>query len=99
MFYTLTVSPSTSQCFLSCSLSIKSITATSKKKFIRWLCHHQPRNVSFLVRAASSQPQQQPGHPPQVFDDATSEIADIDTRLHALQNFLKMAKSSGGRAA
>ncbi len=30
----------------------------------------------------------------QVFDDATAEIADIDTRLHALQSFLRMAKSS-----
>jgi hypothetical protein len=29
-----------------------------------------------------------------VFKDASSEIADIDQRLHALQNFLKMAKSS-----
>ena len=31
-----------------------------------------------------------------VFQDASSEIADIDQRLHALQNFLKMAKSSVG---
>ncbi|KAG2447714.1 hypothetical protein HYH02_007174 [Chlamydomonas schloesseri] len=30
----------------------------------------------------------------QVFEDATAEIADIDSRLHALQNFLRMAKSS-----
>eukprot|EP00798_Chlamydomonas_sp_ICE-L_P030126 gene30126-35106_t len=30
------------------------------------------------------------------FDDASSDIADIDSRLHALQNFLKMAKSSQG---
>ncbi|MEW5297225.1 MAG: hypothetical protein WDW36_000449 [Sanguina aurantia] len=29
-----------------------------------------------------------------IFDDASGEIADIDSRLHALQNFLKMAKSS-----
>jgi hypothetical protein len=29
-----------------------------------------------------------------VFKDASSEIADIDQRLHALQNFLKAAKSS-----
>lgn len=33
-----------------------------------------------------------------VFQDASSEIADIDQRLHALQNFLKMAKSSVGGA-
>jgi len=33
-----------------------------------------------------------------VFKDASSEIADIDQRLHALQNFLKMAKSSVGAA-
>ncbi len=30
----------------------------------------------------------------QVFDDASAEIADIDSRLHALQSFLRMAKSS-----
>lgn len=30
----------------------------------------------------------------QLFEDASAEIADIDTRLHALQNFLRMAKSS-----
>lgn len=29
-----------------------------------------------------------------VFRDASSEIADIDERLHALQSFLKAAKSS-----
>lgn len=28
------------------------------------------------------------------FDEASSEIADIDSRLHALQNFLRAAKSS-----
>lgn len=33
-----------------------------------------------------------------VFQDASSEIADIDQRLHALQNFLKKAKSSVGGA-
>ncbi|KAL6764801.1 protein required for templated centriole assembly [Haematococcus lacustris] len=30
----------------------------------------------------------------QIFDDASAEIADIDSRLHALQSFLRMAKSS-----
>ncbi|GFR50998.1 hypothetical protein Agub_g13324 [Astrephomene gubernaculifera] len=30
----------------------------------------------------------------QVFEDASAEIADIDSRLHALQSFLKMAKST-----
>ncbi|GIL99845.1 hypothetical protein Vretimale_4810 [Volvox reticuliferus] len=30
----------------------------------------------------------------QVFEDASAEIADIDSRLHALQSFLRMAKSS-----
>lgn len=30
----------------------------------------------------------------QVFEDASAEIADIDTRLHALQSFLRMAKST-----
>lgn len=29
-----------------------------------------------------------------VFEDASAEIADIDSRLHALQNFLKSAKTS-----
>lgn len=29
-----------------------------------------------------------------VFEDASSEIASIDQRLHALQDFLKKAKSS-----
>lgn len=43
------------------------------------------------------------GHDPsssksQVFDDATAEIADIDSRLHALQSFLRMAKSSSSTA-
>jgi len=28
------------------------------------------------------------------YDDASAEIADIDSRLHALQNFLKSAKAS-----
>jgi hypothetical protein len=27
-------------------------------------------------------------------EDASSDIADIDKRLHALQNFLKMAKAA-----
>ncbi len=31
---------------------------------------------------------------PQLFNDASAEIADIDSRLHALQNFLRMAKAS-----
>ena len=31
-----------------------------------------------------------------LFDDASSEIADIDSRLHALQSFLRMAKGGGG---
>ncbi|GLC57436.1 Centrosomal protein CCDC61 [Pleodorina starrii] len=30
----------------------------------------------------------------QVFEDASAEIADIDSRLHALQSFLRMAKST-----
>lgn len=29
-----------------------------------------------------------------VAQEASEEIADIDTRLHALQNFLRMAKAS-----
>jgi coiled-coil domain-containing protein 61 len=29
-----------------------------------------------------------------VFEDASSEIANIDQRLHALQDFLRKAKSS-----
>lgn len=29
-----------------------------------------------------------------LFDDSSAEIADIDGRLHALQNFLRLAKSS-----
>jgi coiled-coil domain-containing protein 61 len=28
------------------------------------------------------------------YDDASAEIADIDSRLHALQSFLRAAKSS-----
>ena len=28
------------------------------------------------------------------YNDASQEIADIDSRLHALQNFLRSAKSS-----
>ncbi|KAG2492361.1 hypothetical protein HYH03_009309 [Edaphochlamys debaryana] len=35
----------------------------------------------------------------QVFDDATAEIADIDSRLHALQSFLRMAKTSSASAS
>lgn len=42
---------------------------------------------------------QPPPPRPQVFDDASSEIADIDTRLHALQNFLKMAKGSSAASS
>lgn len=44
------------------------------------------------------------GHPPpadagndagnQVFESASSELADIDQRLSALQNFLKKAKAT-----
>ncbi|PNH10242.1 Coiled-coil domain-containing protein 61 [Tetrabaena socialis] len=34
------------------------------------------------------------GSKAQVFDDASAEIADIDSRLHALQSFLRMAKST-----
>lgn len=65
---------------------------------------HQPAlgpgsGSSAAATAESQRSQQQRAPPPKVFDDATTEIADIDTRLHALQNFLKMAKSSGGRAA
>lgn len=30
------------------------------------------------------------------YNDASSEIADIDSRLHALQNFLRQAKASSG---
>lgn len=33
---------------------------------------------------------------PEAFDDATAEIADIDTRLHALQTFLRAAKAGSG---
>jgi hypothetical protein len=34
-----------------------------------------------------------------VFQDATSAVADIDQRLHALQAFLKAAKSTMGPTA
>lgn len=34
-----------------------------------------------------------------MFDDATEEIANIDERLQALQNFLKAAKEKGGSGA
>lgn len=30
----------------------------------------------------------------QMFEDTSVEIADIDSRLHALQDFLRMAKGS-----
>ncbi|KAG1657337.1 hypothetical protein FOA52_003760 [Chlamydomonas sp. UWO 241] len=32
----------------------------------------------------------------QLFEDTSVEIADIDSRLHALQSFLRMAKGGGG---
>ena len=41
------------------------------------------------VQAPPQQPRQEGG-----YDDASAEIADIDSRLHALQNFLKSAKAS-----
>lgn len=31
-----------------------------------------------------------------IADDTSAEIADIDSRLHALQNFLRAAKSASG---
>lgn len=34
------------------------------------------------------------GSKPVLFNEASAEIADIDSRLHALQNFLRMAKAS-----
>lgn len=44
---------------------------------------------------ASDRLSQQSESKSQLFNDASADIADIDTRLHALQNFLKMAKSQG----
>ncbi|GBG67336.1 hypothetical protein CBR_g474 [Chara braunii] len=46
------------------------------------------------VRAGSPVPSISGGNPIVVYHDASAEIADIDLRLHALQNFLQAAKTS-----
>ena len=42
----------------------------------------------------SAAPTSKPGSVTTGYDNASQEIADIDSRLHALQNFLRSAKSS-----
>lgn len=42
------------------------------------------------IKDDQNQPVQAPG-----YDNASAEIADIDQRLHALQNFLRAAKAGG----
>lgn len=51
-----------------------------------------------VLAQAAAAPGRQPG-PGAVFESAGSEIADIDTRLQALQSFLQMAKKAGVGAA
>lgn len=57
-----------------------------------------PRQQPLAAVAQSPVKAAAPGSSGAVFKDASSDIADIDQRLHALQNFLKMAKSSVGAA-
>ncbi len=48
-----------------------------------------------VPEAAATEVSKAPVAAGSVFEDASTEIADIDSRLHALQNFLKMAKAGG----
>ena len=57
-----------------------------------WASMASPSASSFSTLSASpftQQPRQEGG-----YDDASAEIADIVSWLHALQNFLKSAKAS-----
>jgi hypothetical protein len=61
------------------------------------LCYRKPSHdcVSFVGALLSDKQYGAAKHTSApAYEDPTSEIADIDSRLHALQNFLKMAKSN-----